>query len=73
LKHHELKRAASAGVGQVKDVILERPELTSLSILKAPQGKNFPVSDEEAAAIMDLISADSSRLIGRSNIREIRS
>ena len=41
-----------------RDLILEKPELTNLSIVKAPQGTNFPVTDEEAVALMDLISAE---------------
>jgi len=39
-----------------RSTILREPKLASLSIITAPQGTNFPVRDEEAAVLLDLIS-----------------
>jgi hypothetical protein len=41
-----------------RDLVLQEPRLKNLSIIKAPQGTNFPVSNEEAAALLDLILPD---------------
>jgi 5-methylcytosine-specific restriction protein B len=47
-------------IGQVfddppsRDVLRDDPRLIGLSFLRAPQGTNFPVSQKEAAALLDL-------------------